>query len=1198
MRTMIFSACIAATAAAALSARADAWHDDFHLGGADGWRQRIAISVTNNSATDVAGKPVDLRVGGGADEAGLAGANADALRVCDTNGIEMLWGLRAADGTQIRRGPIPAGATLTLPVECGPHSSARLYVYFDNPSAWPVPDFLTASGALVNGDLESGEGGEPAGWAHDKPDETHQTFWLAENPRGGAKCLKTAVAPGAEATWISTRQSNLRIEGGARYVFRAWVRAGDVKGNAGWYLHIGNATNGMLLGPMASGGGGTYDWKEVRAEFTAPADADRASLGTVLRGTGTAWFDDASLERLTAGTLGIHVGRPETALPLRDAAADASWPADASLRFRFPVRLVNTGDAPRDDGLVAVDLTPAIARLNGRADPDEITVMNGGRTVEARRIGNTLLFAGRLEPRTRHTFHLYFRAGGPRKRLASGAVNYAANPAQPGGETTEHAGRAAAAEYARLLASPANLVRNASFEEGDAVPAGWTGVENKPGLLAMAVDTPGLFGNRCARMAVANQAGRAWRGWRQSVPVAAGETYLLAGWVKCEGLSGDTLALHAHCLTAQGAVSRDNGFKSAGPGLSGTQDWTLLQSFMTMPRDAVRFDIHLTTQATGTSWHDGILLARVAQGRIGSLEGRPAGEAAEPRAWPVNAIVKLFRDDPPPVAPRPARLTAARGEREPLQAGFRSPRDLRGVKVTAGEPAGPWLRKLPAPEIGLVGYVPVDHATSYFQSDSPAWHRKFPRRGGQCDGWPGWWPDPILPQDTFDATANQTQPVWLTFRIPRDAKPGDYRGKVRFATADRTVAELPYTMRVWDFALPEETHVKAIYDARMRGPAWRQEGVTDQEMLEELWRFMAERRLCPDTVKPEPKLAYRDGKVVADFAEFDRAASYYFDTLKLTHMYTPHTFYCFGWGHPPGKKFGEAPYAGDYPYTNVDRSVLSPGFKHAYQACLKVFWDHLKEKGWDKKCVLYISDEPYDRLEPIRKQMIALCAMIHEVDPAIRIYCSTWHHQPEWDGALDVWGIGHDGRVPVEKIAEIQKGGATIWWTTDGQMCTDTPYCGVERLLPHWCFTYGAEAYEFWGIDWLTYDPYEFGWHAYIHQSGQPGDSHWVRYPNGDGYLVYPGTKFGRRTPVPSVRVEQAGEGCEDYEYLWLLQTRIEAAKQAGRDTAAAQATLVRAQELVTIPNAGGRYSTRFLPDPDEVFRVKEDLARAIESLN
>jgi hypothetical protein len=257
----------------------------------------------------------------------------------------------------------------------------------------------------------------------------------------------------------------------------------------------------------------------------------------------------------------------------------------------------------------------------------------------------------------------------------------------------------------------------------------------------------------------------------------------------------------------------------------------------------------------------------------------------------------------------------------------------------------------------------------------------------------------------------------------------------------------------------------------------------------------------------------------------------------------------------------------------------------------------VKQKGWDKKFVLYLCDEPFDSQPAIRQQMVALCRMIHEVDPHIPVYVSTWKHVPDWDGSLDIWGIGHYGIVPVEQIARLRAAGDRVWWTTDGQMCTDTPYCAVERLLPHYCFKYGADAYEFWGAVWTTYDPYRFGWHAYIHQSDQPGVSYWVRYPNGDGSLIYPGAPIGHAGPVSSIRLEQAREGVEDYEYLYLLRQLLGQAKAAGKDTTAAEQAMARAARLVTIPNAGGRWSSKILPDPEEVGRVKEAVGAAIEGL-
>jgi hypothetical protein len=1219
---------IAGIAASAPNAASSSWHQALCLANDGYWRQRVHVVVQNHTDRALEGEPVDLNVGPGEGQAALEGASAEALRVVNAAGAEMLWVVTAPDGRAIRRGPIPAGSTLTLPGECPPRGQASYFVYFDNPAAWAVPDFLEAAGGLRNGGFEEGTDDTPAGWAHDAADAQHRAVWVAENPRSGKRCLKTVVTAGAEATWISTRQSHLRILGGARYVMRGWVRALDVKGWAGWYIHVGNATNFMLLNPMLNGGGGTYDWKEVKTEFTAPVGANLADLGTVLRGTGTAWFDDVSLERLDSPGIGVTAQAfpPERLEAVRDLGLDAPWPAATDREgwaFRVPVTVWDLGpltpalppggeegarraarraspsgqSSPR--ALIAADLSGVLGRLHNRADSQVVRVMSGPQPIPSYRLGKLVLFEGQVEPRTRRTFHVYFRVrAGASKPSETGPREYAPNPALPRGQTQEAASSLAREDFARLLERTGNLVKNPSFELGDKLPEHWAGgaEAERPKGARMGFAEPGLFGRRCVTMTFPTNAQPQWTGWRQDVPVQPGRTYLFAAWLKCQDLAGG-LQLHAHFRNARGGLCRDQQMTGAGPALHGTTDWTLLDGLFTMPPDIATFQLHLTMLARGTAWHDGVVLTEVTLARPGQPEARAATTLAAPTAWPVNAVVKVFQDDLPPAAPPPARITAARNDYEPLQIALRSPKAVPGVRVTVEAPANNRGQRLTNVTVGVVGYVPVDHPTSYYNSTTPTWHRKLPAAPGSSDGWPGWWPDPILPRDTFDLAAHRTQPVWVTIHVPKDAAAGDYFGRVRFTAAGATLAEVPFLLQVWDFTLPDEMHLKAIYDCRQHGAQWAVPGKTPEQARRDFWRFMAERRLCPDTIHPAPSLRFEKDKVVADFAAFDAAAEFYFDELRLPHAYTPWVFYCFGWGHPPGAKFGEQPYEGKPPFEDADRSQLRPQFKRAYQACLRTFWNHLKARGWDRKVVLYISDEPFDAQKPIREQMKALCAMIHEVDPAIPIYCSTWHHQPDWDGHLDVWGLGHYGIVPVEKLRHIREGGARLWWTTDGQMCTDTPYCAVERLLPHYCFKYGAEAYEFWGVDWLTYDPYEFGWHRFIHQSDQPGKSYYVRYPNGDGYLAYPGAPIGHPGPVTSVRLEQAREGCEDYEYLHLLRERLAAAKNTGRAAEAAEQVLAQAQELVTIPNAGGRQSTRILPDPDAVLQAKERVARAIEGL-
>ncbi len=1164
---------------AGLGAAAE-WHHPLYLDGGGFWKGRIPVVVHNRGTRAVEGEPVALAVGSGAGEAALSGKDAQPIRVVNEQGVEMLFALTAPDGDPITRGPIPAGSTLVLPAECAPESTARYYVYFDNPSAAEVPDFLSARLGLVNGDVELGDGEAPSAWRHDQPDPEHQASWTAEDPQSGGRCLKTVVADGAEPTWIATRQGGIHVVGGAKYVMRAWVKAEGVEGFAGWYIHVGNRENLMLIAPMLSGGAGTYDWKQVVAEFTAPPDASRADLGTVLRGTGTAWFDNVTLECLEPGKLRAQAGSPEL-VSLEEIGLDAPWyderaGDDLTWDHRALVRVFNFSSEPTGKPMVSMSLGRLEARMRGRLNRESIRVTHGGKLVRHFLYGDMLLFEGSVPARTANCYYVYF-SNDPR-----------INSPSPAGQPTA------------FFAGAGNLVQNPGFEHGDPLPHAWSasGPPQTPYGITYGFDDPGreMLGKRCAKMHVPDGVQPTWRGWQQSVPVEPGRTYLLAAWIKCEEVRTGEVRLHAHRHTADGKLSQHSPMVSCGPGISGTTDWTLMSGRFTMPADTVSFRLHLTMNTTGTVWHDGVLLTEILPGKVVRLEGRPVADAGRLSVWQVPAVVKVFQEDPAPQATRPAKVSVARNEKEPLQLAVRSAEALTEVRVEVDPPVGPGGKKLDEVEVHVVGYVPIDHPTSYYRAESPEWQRKIPTQPGACDGWPGLWPDPLLPRDMFDLEANATQPIWITVGAGKDTPPGDYLGNVRLIPGGRAVAEVPFAVHVWDFTLPDENHVAAIYDVRL-GPGSRFWGKPIDEIYPEIVEFMAGRRLCPDTIRPAPVIKLEEGRVVADFTEFDQMAEVYFDRLKLPFAYTPWQFYLFGWGHPPKTFFGQRPYPGEPPFEGADRSKLRPEYKKAYQACLKAFWDHLKERGWHKKVVLYISDEPFDHHEHIRQQMKALCDMIHEVDPEIPIYSSTWKHVPDWDGYLDVWGIGHYGRVPVEKMAELRAVGDRLWFTTDGQMCTDTPYCAVERLLPHYCFKYGVEAYEFWGVGWLTYDPYRFGWHAYIHQTSEPGDSFWVRYPNGDGFLLYPGEPIGHPGIVSSIRFEQAREGVEDYEYLYLLRRLIAEAKSAGRDTTQAERAMQQAADLVTIPNAGGLRSSKILPDPEAVYRLRQSLAAGIEQL-
>jgi hypothetical protein len=485
--------------------------------------------------------------------------------------------------------------------------------------------------------------------------------------------------------------------------------------------------------------------------------------------------------------------------------------------------------------------------------------------------------------------------------------------------------------------------------------------------------------------------------------------------------------------------------------------------------------------------------------------------------------------------------------------------------------------------IDRVGYVKVDYPSGYYRADVPAHARRIPTGPPRADGWAGLWPDPLVPVgdgEEIDAT-ERAQPIWLTVRVPGNAAPGRYEGRVRLAT-DAETLELPLIVHVRSFELPESTELTAILDLR-QGPGGPAHLPAPVDASREAWhRFMADHRVCVDIV-PAPVFALEDGRVTMDATEFDRWAALCLDELGMNSLYTPWIFYGFGWAYPV------RPFLGTEPFT--------PQWHETITEAYGLFLDHLEERGWRDRIIHYVSDEPHTYTEGVVDRLSRFCQVFEEIAPDVPRYSSTWWHHEGLNEAISLWGAGHYGVFPVETMDERVEAGDEILFTTDGQMCIDTPWCAVERLLPYYAFRYGTRGYEFWGVSWWTFDPYEWATHRFIRQSNEGEDFYYVRYPNGDGYLAYPGQRYGVTGPLSSIRMEQVREGLEDAECLFLLRELLEGADPASPAAQAGRQALAAAEALVPIPNAGGLRSSEVLPDPTRVREVRRRIGDAIEGL-
>ncbi len=722
--------------------------------------------------------------------------------------------------------------------------------------------------------------------------------------------------------------------------------------------------------------------------------------------------------------------------------------------------------------------------------------------------------------------------------------------------------------YERLLNSPANLFKDPSFEEG----SGWivSGERNGKKFHVSRIEPGGIFGSKMATLDIPQKAPADWYGFRQSIHARDGAKYLFAGWVNSPSGLG---TIWAHELSGNPGVK---GFDNYNVQISGKGWQPFTMEISARSKNSV-IDAHLTAMH-GVYHYDGMLLAEVAD--IGEVRFENYAEQHSKETLAVSQvhpIIKIFPDTIPGKMERGcAQIAMARNEKEGLQLAVRSLQDHPEITISASVPRNENDLQLPAPEIGVIQYVKVDAPSRYFGFPGTKSYQLCAPAGTRNE----LWPDPVLPRSNFSLVAGRTQGIYLRFYAPPEAEPGLYRGCVTLKSRGKTVKELPYQIRVWNFVLPQKPETTAIFDNRF--PIGREhKKYTEMEAAD----FLRKSRLSYDEIPVKPKFKRNaDGSITADFTEFDKAAEIWFHEWNIPFAYLPLFREVFGWSRPPRSILGVAPYPGKSPYAGVDRGRFTPEYKKICQTILKLMKEHLTEKGWADRFILYVADEPMAERDGIIEQLSALCDMFHEVWPEIRIYASTWMYVPQWVGKIDVWGIGVQGQISEENMEKLRKSGAELLITTDGQMCIDTPYNSIERLLPVYAWKYKTLGYEFWGADHYSYNPYLWGIHRPWRNS---------RYPNGDGYIFYPGNLIGQKEFVPTIRMESLRDGVEDYSYCTLLEKLV---RKTGDPEG--KKLLEEIKTFTRVPSVGGRKSELLLPDPESYGRVRDKIGEAIDRLN
>jgi hypothetical protein len=334
-----------------------------------------------------------------------------------------------------------------------------------------------------------------------------------------------------------------------------------------------------------------------------------------------------------------------------------------------------------------------------------------------------------------------------------------------------------------------NLIGNGGFESGS---AGWDGGQ-------VVTDGPHA-GGACLAVVDNSSTTSVDSRTRALLPVMRGQSYRLDVWIRGAAAGQQAMVTLEQYDTAGKWISGNNYDFVASAGTEWTLFSRLVRAF-TPSTGFVRLVLRpvLWTDAgelKGTAWFDDAFFGPVAEAFVQYATWiRNQGPV---RVWHSPTEHKVRRDTYPSAeAPMEEAVTleAARGESEPAQIVLLPDRDDQLTAASVSELSGPAGAVIPAAAVTVreVGYVQIIYPT-----DSASFT--------------GWMPDPLpLLGTPLSLAAGVQQPLWLTVRVPAEAVAGDYSGTLRLTFGTAAPVGIPLALRVWDFALTQEHHLRTAY---------------------------------------------------------------------------------------------------------------------------------------------------------------------------------------------------------------------------------------------------------------------------------------------------------------------------------------------------------------------------------------------------
>ena len=409
------------------------------------------------------------------------------------------------------------------------------------------------------------------------------------------------------------------------------------------------------------------------------------------------------------------------------------------------------------------------------------------------------------------------------------------------------------------------------------------------------------------------------------------------------------------------------------------------------------------------------------------------------------------------------------------------------------------------------------------------------------DAYSGYYPDALVPLYNYKfrrmnyINKGRTQALYINLKTDKNTPAGEYYGTGKLHL-DNKVIDIPFEVKVFDVEMPDAVHQNSAFGIWYDQIIYGEKENTNPQMSLNYYNFLVEKRISPRELPLE--LTQTIDNYIENYVEMvaknERVAS-----LRLPI------------------------YGNDFSASKVNEILQKLITKNI----------ELRNSGYSdinlfEKVFFYIDDEPYpdvfdlvrfhdktifDRKKALRSQLSSYPDLYESFmkipNVVTREFLSEMVATNNNDGGIQTWcplisffqtqenrDLYHQRQESTDR-----EGGEHVWWYT----CCDptSPYPNyhldsstmLTRVYQYMLFDYKIEASLFWCANY--YSKYSRG--QTFRRDVWSDPISW-QLCAGDGQFLYPGYSFGINGPITTLRLENYLASNEEYEYLWLINQKVE----------------------------------------------------------